>query len=93
MAANPFPSELGKGLHLIFLAGRPPAPDLARLHALKAVSEAFLLRDRVFYLYAPDGIGRSQLAAKVEQCLGVVVTARNWNTVQKLLEMAGVENG
>jgi uncharacterized protein (DUF1697 family) len=45
----------------------------------------------IFYLNAPEGFGRSRLAAKDEQCLGVPVTARNWKTVRKLLEMAGAE--
>jgi uncharacterized protein (DUF1697 family) len=38
-------------------------------------------------LYAPDGIGRSKLAAKIEKALGVPVTARNWNTVGKIIAM------
>jgi uncharacterized protein (DUF1697 family) len=41
----------------------------------------------MFYLYTPDGFGRSKLAAKVEQALGVPVTARNWNTISKLAAM------
>jgi uncharacterized protein (DUF1697 family) len=47
----------------------------------------FRLLDRVFYLYAPEGIGRSKLAMKVEKTLGVAVTARNWRTVNKMMEM------
>jgi len=92
VAANPFPTNLGKELHFFFLESQPSAPNLARLNELKVGREAFLLHDRVFYLYAPDGVGRSKLAARVEQCLGVLVTARNWNTVQKLLALAGEEN-
>jgi uncharacterized protein (DUF1697 family) len=45
----------------------------------------------IFYLCAKKGIGRSSPAAKVERCLGVPVSARNWNTARKLLEMAGAE--
>jgi uncharacterized protein (DUF1697 family) len=48
---------------------------------------SFSLAGRVFYLHAPDGIGRSKLAERVERCLGMPATARNWRTVQKLLEM------
>jgi uncharacterized protein (DUF1697 family) len=44
--------------------------------------------DQVFYLHAPAGIGRSKLAARVEQALGVAVTARNWRTVCKIMAMA-----
>jgi len=42
----------------------------------------------VFYLHAPDGIGRSKLAARIERLLGVDATARNWRTVTKVFEMA-----
>ena len=41
----------------------------------------------VFYLHAPDGIGRSKIAANVEKRLGVVGTGRNYRTVDKLLSM------
>ena len=88
VANNPYPTEEGKALHFFFLDTPAVTPDLERLTDLKARSEAFTLKRSTFYLHAPDGIGRSKLAAKVEQCLGVPVTARNWNTVRKLLEMA-----
>ncbi len=88
--SNPFPEAEAepKTLHLFFLASPPPAPDLDALAAIRSPSERFELTDRVFYLHAPDGIGRSKLAAKAERLLGVAVTARNWRTVGKLLEMA-----
>ncbi len=46
-----------------------------------------------FYLHAPDGIGRSKLAAAVEQCLGVATTARNWRTTRKLIDMVAMARG
>ncbi|QDT92225.1 DUF1697 domain-containing protein [Gimesia algae] len=84
---NPFPVNDGKALHFFFLDSVPRKPDLEKLQALQVKSERFHLQDKVFYLHAPDGIGRSKLAAKVESCLGVPVTARNWNTVSKLDSM------
>ncbi len=91
VAANPFPEAEAepKTLHLSFLAAPPPAPDLEALRAARAPSERFHLSDRVFYLHAPDGIGRSKLAAKAERLLGVAITGRNWRTVSKLREMVG----
>jgi len=44
----------------------------------------YLLTDSAFYLYAPDGVGRSRLASNVERCLAVPATARNWRTVGKM---------
>ncbi len=88
--SNPFPEAEAepKTLHLFFLTSAPTAPDLEALTRAKSPSERFCLTDHAFYLHAPDGIGRSKLAAKVEKLLGVAVTARNWRTVQKLQEMA-----
>ncbi|WP_420645317.1 DUF1697 domain-containing protein [Candidatus Leptofilum sp.] len=90
VAQNPFPAtdEQHKTLHFYFLESAPSNPDLARLEAAKSESEQFALIGSVFYLYAPDGIGRSKLATKVERALGVAATARNWRTASKLLEMA-----
>jgi uncharacterized protein (DUF1697 family) len=84
---NPFETSEGKTLHFYFLDSQPENPDLDRLKELKSPSEEFKLKKNVFYLYAPDGIGRSKLAAKVEQAMGVAATARNWNTVSKLITM------
>ena len=51
--------------------------DEGRLEALQNETERYALLEDVFYLHAPNGIGRSKLAASVERCLGVPVTARN----------------
>jgi uncharacterized protein (DUF1697 family) len=91
MNANPFregEAEPNK-LHLYFLASAPEKPDLAALQDIASARERFSLAGKVFYLHAPDGIGRSKLAARVEKSLGVSATARNWRTVVKVAEMAG----
>jgi len=84
----PFDTDYGKALHFYFLDSQPQNPDQDGLTAIKSKSEEFKLHKNIFYLYAPDGIGRSKLAAKVERFLRVPATARNWNTVQKLISMA-----
>ncbi|MCF8260963.1 MAG: DUF1697 domain-containing protein [Melioribacteraceae bacterium] len=84
---NPFPVETGKLLHFFFLSKPSKVPDLEQILKLKSESEEFKLTEKVFYLFAPEGIGRSKLAAKVERCLGVSVTARNWNTISKIISM------
>ena len=88
--ANPFPEAEAdpKSLHVWFLAAKAAKPNRDALTKLQAKSERFELRPGEFYLHAPDGIGRSKLAANVERHLGVVATARNWRTVCKLLEIA-----
>jgi uncharacterized protein (DUF1697 family) len=84
---NPYSTKVGSALHFMFLESKPRKPDLARLTDVKTKSEQFKLDKKVFYLYAPKGVGRSNLVARIEPCLGVPVTGRNWNTVNKLREM------
>lgn len=88
MGRNPFPSDEGKFLHFFFLESNPGKPDLDALEAIKTETEQFKLDGRVFYLYTPDGFGKSKLAERAERKLGVRATARNLNTVNKLLELA-----
>jgi len=75
-------------LHLGFLAQEPAQADSGKMEALRATSEHFQIIGRVFYLHAPDGIGRSKLAARAEKLLGVGMTMRNLQTVQRLAELA-----
>lgn len=70
------------------MKSRPTNPDLAELESLRSATERFELSETVFYLHAPDGIGRSKLAAHVEKALGVVQTGRNWRSVQAILSLA-----
>lgn len=91
IAENPFPEAVVDpgSLHLGFLAASPKSPDLKKLSSLKKESERFHLAKSVFYLHAPEGIGRSKLAASSEKLLGVPMTDRNWRTVSTLMEIAG----
>jgi uncharacterized protein (DUF1697 family) len=90
LAAFPFAEarERPKTGHVWFCAEDPVAPDLEGLAAVAGPRERFALEGRWFFLDAPDGIGRSKLAAKVERSLGVAATARNLNTVMALERMA-----
>jgi len=87
--ANPFPDAEAKpkSLHIYFLDRKPSEPDLTTLEDIKKESEHFDLQNQAFYLHAPEGVGRSKLAAHVEKALGVKATARNWRTVNKIREM------
>jgi uncharacterized protein (DUF1697 family) len=88
---NPFPPEAEadpRALHAGFLAAEPERHDLKTLESLKSDSERFRLVGKVFYLHAPEGVGRSKLAANSERLLGVPMTDRNWRTVLELWKMA-----
>jgi uncharacterized protein (DUF1697 family) len=90
IAQNPFPEAESepKTLHIGFLDSAPTNPNLKALGGLKTTSERFVLKHNVFYLHAPDGIGRSKLAANAERLLGVSMTDRNWRTVCKIAMLA-----
>ena len=90
IALNPFPEAESdpQGLHFGFLDDLPSTPDLDKLESLKAENERFQLIGSVFYLHAPDGVGRSKLAANCERLLGVPMTDRNWRTICKIRDLA-----
>ncbi len=83
---NPFSSLNGKDIHIYFCQDKPSLNQV-KLEKYIAGSEDYHLDGKIFYLYAPDGIGRSKLAANLEACLGVAATGRNLNTIDKLLHM------
>lgn len=87
---NPFPEAETdpQVLHVGFLASSPRNPNLKMLESIKSNSERFRLIDNLFYLHAPEGVGRSKLSTNAEKFLGVPMTDRNWRTVLKVWEMA-----
>lgn len=93
IANNPFDvnGKEPQTLHFFFLEEQPSQPDLDGLAKLASKTETFELVGKVFYLFAPDGIGKSNLAAAAERRLGVSATARNYNTIKALAVMLGVQ--
>jgi uncharacterized protein (DUF1697 family) len=92
LAANPFrtrqdiePSKL-----LITFLSAEPAPEApAAIRNLKLDREELHLIGRELYIYFPDGIGKSKVPwSSVEKFLKVSGTARNLNSVVKMLEIA-----
>lgn len=84
--ANPFSTAAAQpqSLHFFFLETAARKPNRAGIEAAKSATEKYALTNDVFYLYAPEGIGRSKLAASLERLLGVAATGRNHRTVEKL---------
>ncbi|MCP2257568.1 Uncharacterized conserved protein, DUF1697 family [Streptoalloteichus tenebrarius] len=67
------------------------APDPALLDTLDPAAyapEQVRLGARELYLSLPDGIHRARLPQVLDRLLKAPATARNWNTVTKLLAMA-----
>jgi uncharacterized protein (DUF1697 family) len=93
IAKNPFP-DMAKSdpshLLVMTLAEEPKAGAKERIAEVYAGPEKIEIKGENVYLTYPNGIGRSKLTnALLEKQLGVVGTARNWNTLTKLLERAG----
>jgi uncharacterized protein (DUF1697 family) len=73
-----------------FLSGEPAVAAVREAEAIDVEPERFVVSGREIYAWHPDGVHASKLARVLsEQRLGVTATARNWNTVTKLLELAG----
>jgi uncharacterized protein (DUF1697 family) len=87
---NPFlrrEADLSK-LHLVFLSGPPEVDAVAELDPARSPPDEFAVRGCEIYLHLPKGAGRSKLTIDYfEKRLRVRATARNWKTVNKLLEL------
>jgi uncharacterized protein (DUF1697 family) len=93
VARNPFPAEAKNDPgHLLvqFLAGT--AADKAakaKLEARANPPEKFVISQREVYIHYAHGAGRSKLGGlAMDKALGTRGTARNWNTILKLLTLA-----
>lgn len=87
---NPFPDavEPGNLLHAALLDAAPPTEKVDALLALCGESDRFAMVEKVAYIHTPNGFSKSGLAAKFDKGIGVANTARNWNTVLKLRDLA-----
>ncbi|WP_329137508.1 DUF1697 domain-containing protein [Streptomyces sp. NBC_01476] len=89
--ANPFAmgGVNGSRFMVVFLSGPAPADRLALIDAAAYAPDAFAAGEREIYAHFPDGMRDSKLAALfTDRKLGLTASARNWNTVTKLLAMS-----
>ena len=89
-AANPF---LGRDapsrLYVVFLDAAPTPAAVAGLDPDRSPGDEFAVSGREIFVHYPNGQGRSKLTLDwFERKLGVAGTARNWNTLLKLQELA-----
>jgi len=79
-------------LHVTFLAEVPDERLASGLDIKKEKNEKFIITGREIYLYCPNGYGRTKLNnTTFEKKLKIIATTRNWNTTNKLLEIAKSE--
>ncbi|MDQ3363951.1 MAG: DUF1697 domain-containing protein [Myxococcota bacterium] len=85
---NPFADADTDHLHVSFRAVEPAAGPLTKLDPARFLPERWQLRGREIYLFTPNGLGRSPLAAALSPTKPLVAaTVRNWRTVQQLQRM------
>ena len=93
---NPFARrkeiEPGK-LHVIFLTEELSPEARKQLEATKAGPEEVKTSAREVFVYYPNGMGKSKLPPLMERILKKAGTARNWNSVTALSEMADKAEG
>jgi uncharacterized protein (DUF1697 family) len=80
--ANPFPQAESKLTYAIFLDAKPPSAALDNVSG--RVDEEIRLGRREIYVHYPSGMGKSKLRIPAAS----QGTARNMNTVAKLVEMS-----
>ena len=90
LAANPFTTESeGSRVLITFLSDSPALADAALLEADRFVPDRFELVGAELFAHYPNGAGRSKMNLDYfEKRLGVRGTARNLNTVAKLIELS-----
>jgi len=92
VARNPFATrkgiEPGK-LAVAFLEDEPTTAMRKALSEMGIAPEELHVIGRQLYIYFPNGQARPKLSwSQVAKILQTPTTARNWNTVTKLLELA-----
>jgi uncharacterized protein (DUF1697 family) len=93
IARNPFGKRRGiepSKLLVSFLASDPGAEAREKVRRMKCDPEELRIEGRELYIHFPNGAGRSKLNwAGLGKMLKTAGTGRNWNSVTKMLEMAG----
>ena len=87
---NPIPEGVAKPkmLQVTFFSREPDAEVVEKLVSQDYGDERVEVLGREAYAWHPNGIHKSKLARELGKGLRADGTARNWNTVTKLLELA-----
>jgi uncharacterized protein (DUF1697 family) len=84
---NPYKEFEGKFVHFYF-CDKPIILNIDKIDHWISSTEKYYVEKNVFYLFAPEGVGRSKLVLNVESCLGQPGTGRNLNTINKIANLA-----
>lgn len=76
-------------IYISFLSEIPSEDLVAAIQKTDFSPERFMISGKEIYLHVPNGYGNSKLSNNFfEKKLNVKATTRNWNTVNKLAELA-----
>lgn len=76
-------------LHVTFLLDQPAGPAVALLGRLKSPTDEIIPMKKEVYILCRNGYGRTLFSnTLIEKKLAVPATTRNWNTVNKLIDIA-----
>ena len=92
ISANPFLGEPGfdpSKMAVLFLEFKPSEEQILKVADIDYPPDKFQINGREIYVYCPNGFGKTKLYTNFfEAKMKVTGTARNWRTVNKLMEMA-----
>lgn len=90
LAQNPFEGqfETHKQMHVLFTRSAIPAKRVNEILALQTERELVAVFGREIYALLFDGVAESQIGrGLIERKLKIPITARNWRTVEKLVDL------
>lgn len=91
VARNPLPEASADGAryYVVFLRGDVPAAQRREIEQRQLEGDRCVFGEGVIYAWYRAGMHASRLAPFLrDERLGVLTTARNWNTVTKLVALA-----
>jgi uncharacterized protein (DUF1697 family) len=92
VALNPFLSEKDfdpAKMAVLFLAERPSPDQIAKVAKVDYPPDKFKIIGKEIFIYCPNGFGKTKLYTNFfENKMKVTGTARNWKTINTILEIA-----
>jgi uncharacterized protein (DUF1697 family) len=92
MSANPFLKEENfepSKMAVIFLYEKPTVAQIQKVVDIDFPPDKFKIIGSEIFTYCPNGFGTTKLYTNFfEKKMGVIGTARNWNTISTILQIA-----
>jgi uncharacterized protein (DUF1697 family) len=76
-------------LYVGFFAEKPSASDVVHLDHERFLPEQFSVVGEEIYMHLPEGMAQTKLPDYLNRRLKAPITFRNWNTVNRLVALAG----